>query len=322
VSMLDVHAEALETGSGPYHELLLMYKALKKVVYGFIEGKEDPSYYRGFIENGLPDGWMVRLIRSGNKRAVLEVLSSISWTRFDEKRICFFVDRDLSEYLSEKIIRADNLYITDNYSVENDVVTGHVFARVIEEIFCITDLREDEREEISEKFETNLHLFCETMAPVMAQILIWRRRGDNAALANIKPQALFLFRDGRAEIEVAERYAAPNARVVYAAGCVGLSASDEEAVRIAEREFRDRSGPSRFVRGKYLLWLFVESAAAVHRAISYYCPRYPKPPKVGVSLGAGNAMAIIGPRAKAPHSLKQFIEKNYLAYIQNASASA
>lgn len=154
----------------------------------------------------------------------------------------------------------------------------------------------------------------------MAQILIWKRKGAKAALANIKPQTLFLFKDG--SIETTSNYSSPMSRIAYAGGCVGLSASDEEALRAAEQEFRDRSGQSRFVRGKYLIWLFVACANAVHGAIGNYCTRYSKPPKVRVTLGVGNAMAVIGPRAKVPMSLRLFITANYLDYIETAAALA
>jgi hypothetical protein len=318
--MLDVHAEALETSSGPYHEFLLMYQALKLIVNGFVEGKEDPSFYRGFIENALPDGWAIRLIRSGNRRAALDILITMPWERFPRRRICFYVDRDLSDYLDQDCVTAENLYITDNYSIENDIVNSHAFGRVIEEVFGICDINEDEREGICRQFEKNLQIFCEAMTPVMAQILIWRRSGVRAALTNIKPQMMFRFRDGR--LEIADNYDMPMSRVNYAAHCVGLLASDDESLRNVEQEFREKSGLSRFVRGKYLLWLFVESAVAVHRAIECYCTRYHRPPRVRVTLGAGNAMTIVGPRAKVPESLKRFIEGNYLAYIRNAEAGA
>jgi hypothetical protein len=177
-----------------------------------------------------------------------------------------------------------------------------------------------ERESICRQFEINLQLFCEAITPVMAQILIWRREGARASLANIKPQALFVFKNGA--LATADNYSSPVSRVGYAADCVGLSASDEESLRTAEQEFRARSGLWRFVRGKYLLWLFVESAVALREAIAHYCPRYPRPPRVRVTLGAGNAITIIGPRAKVPNSLKQFIERNYLAYIQSTEMPA
>ncbi len=320
MSMLDVHTQALETSSAAYHEFLLVYQSLKPIVYGFVEGREDPSFYRGLIENALPDGWSVRLIRSGSRKAVTDMLSVMPWERFPRRRICFYVDRDLSEYGVDTSPEVHNLYVTDNYSIENDIVNRHVFVRVIEEIFGISDLSEAEREGIAVQFESNIEFFCEAMAPVMAQILIWRRNRLRAVLANIKPQTMFCFRDGR--LEIAGGYSSAMSRVDYAAQCVGLTASDEELVRAAEQEFRERSGLSRFVRGKYLLWVLVESAIALHGSIARYCRRYQEPPKVRVTLGAANAMTIVGPRAKVPNSLKQFIEMNYLTYIESASSRA
>jgi hypothetical protein len=319
MSMLKVHALALETGTGAYHEFLLAYQTFRPIVYAFVEGKEDPSYYRGFIENALPDGWTARLIRGGNRNAVLDILNFMPWERFQRRRICFFIDRDLSEYLDELQQSAENLYITDNYSIENDVVNSYVFTRVMEEIFGISDVAENERECICQLFEGNLRSFCQAMAPVMAQVLIWRRKGVRAPLDNIKPQGLFSFNSGK--LETVPKYSSPFARVGYAATCVGFPRSDEALLRAVENEFRDRGGLTRFIRGKYLIWLFVGSAVAVHAAIASYCTRYAKPPRVRTTLGAANAITILGPRAKVPNTLKKFIEINYLAYIRDLVAA-
>jgi hypothetical protein len=312
VSMLDVHAEALEGGSGPYHEFLLSYKASRPVVYGFVEGREDPSFYRGFIEQVLPAGWSVRLIRSGNRKAVLAVLATMPWDRFAPRRICFFIDRDLSDLLPEAATTADKLYVTDNYSIENDVVNSHVLERVLEEVFGVTGLDDTEREAVTELFESNLAEFCEALTPIMAQVLIWRRVGTRACLDNIKPGQMWSFSD--AKLCLRDEYKQAASRVAYAAEAVKLSPSIDEELRAAELDFRAGSGLKRFVRGKYLLWLFAESAAAFHAAIPKFCARHTTPPKARVTLGAGNAMSIIGPRAKAPASLVEFLNRNYVAY--------
>lgn len=318
VSMLEIHAQALETGSGPYHEFLLMYQALKPIVYGFVEGKEDPSYYRGFIQNALPERWTVRLVRGGNRKTVLEILASIPWERFERKRVCFFVDRDLSDFLDEPLIEAENLYITDNYSIENDLVNFYVFERVVEEICDINQIEEHEREQIQLLFENNLHQFCEAMTPVMAQIIIWRRAGHRAHLDNIRPQELFLFEDGN--LQSAGGYTSARSRVDYAVHCVGLLGAEKEQLDSIETEFRDRQGLTRFVRGKYLIWFLIKSAQELHGSITKYCGRYTKPPRVRVTLGIANAMAIIGPRGRIPNTLKQFLEANYLSYIALVTA--
>lgn len=318
--MLDVHSEALDSGSGPYHEFLLGYKTSRPIVYGFVEGREDPSFYRGFIDGALPPGWVVQLIRSGNKKTVLDVLAGMPWDRFSRGRVCFFVDRDLSEYLEPNAVVSDSLYVTDNYSIENDVVTAHVFERVVEEVFNVTNLNDTERECIRNLFEGNMSCFCDALAPVMAQILVWRRVGARAFLDNIKPGAMFCFAGG--QLGVLNHYQSTMSKIGYAASCVKLPVSSSDELTVAEAEFRSRAGVQRFVRGKYLLWFFVEAASALHAAISTFCPRHPRPPKVHLTLGTANAMAVAAPRAKIPQSLREFIARNYIEYIQRSGIAA
>lgn len=312
MSMLEIHAEALGGASGPFHEFLLSYKAAGPIVYGFVEGREDPSFYRGFIEQALPTGWSVRLIRSGNRDTVLTVLNQMPWGRFPRNRICFFVDRDLSAFLEKEPLSAGNLYITDNYSIENDVVNSHVLERVLEEVLGVTGLKDSERDAIVQLFESNLASFCEAMAPVMAQILIWRRARTNASLDNIRPAQLFSFLD--ATIFVRGEFSSGTARVAYAAEAVKLTPSPDPEVQEAEEAFRALQGPKKFVRGKYLLWFFAEFAAALHGAIPKFCTRHKTPPRARLTIGAASAMAIVGPRARPPLSLREFLTANFVAY--------
>ena len=316
MNMLEVHSEALDCSSGPYHEFLLSYKASRPIVYGFVEGKDDPSFYRGFIESVLPNGWAVRIIRSGNKKSVLDVLEVMPWDRFSRGRVCFFVDRDLAEYLEPNAVVSDSLYVTDKYSIENDVVTSHVFERVAVEILKIIDLNDAERETIRELFQRNLSCFCEALTPVMAQILIWRRSVQKAHLDKIKIGTIFNFSNGI--ISIGNSYQSEISRVQHAANCIELSPSPSDELRAAEAEFRAKGGVERFVRGKYLMWFFAEAAKALHAAIPAYCSRHPTPPRLNLTFAAVNAMAICGPRAKIPSSLREFLTRNYVAYIPSS----
>ncbi len=49
MNMLKVHREALAGEQWLYHEFLGRYSRTAKRIYGFVEGKEDPSYYSGAI---------------------------------------------------------------------------------------------------------------------------------------------------------------------------------------------------------------------------------------------------------------------------------
>jgi len=102
MSMLEIHAESRESWIVVYDEFLHQYGKSDLIVYGFVEGKDDPSFYRGIIKSQLPDGWNVKLIRAGNKDKVFKVFDEMDWSEKPKNRICFFVDRDLSVFLEEE----------------------------------------------------------------------------------------------------------------------------------------------------------------------------------------------------------------------------
>ncbi|RWX46864.1 hypothetical protein VT99_11961 [Candidatus Electrothrix marina] len=311
--MLEIHKEARSNANTIYHEFLLTYKEGRKEVYGFVEGKEDPMFYIGLIENRLPHDWRIRLLRSGNKEKVLRTLGSFDWKRFDRKRICFFVDRDLSEFTVDTAIVDENLYITDGYSIENTVVTKDSFLRVVKEVYGVTELSEAEETKMLKDFNDNLRLFQEEMTPIMAQIIDWRKNSSTPCLDNIKLGEFFYFTGGK--IHVKEPYRTVNARLKRVAEFVDEKMSDLEEVQNIEREFISKDGTLKFVRGKYLFWFFIENAKNVHENASYYCAKHTSPPKVKVAIGPKNAMTVVAPRARIPDTLAQFIDRNYLAYI-------
>ena len=146
--MLKIHSEAMDGPNVAYHEFLLYYRTGEQIVYGFVEGRDDPSFYRGLIESILPVGWKVKIIISGNKEKVYRAFDEMDWSRFPKKRVCFFVDRDLSEFLGGENHSGDNLYVTDNYSIENDFVTFETMESMLEDVYGVIGLNPKENESI------------------------------------------------------------------------------------------------------------------------------------------------------------------------------
>ena len=317
--MISIHADALDRVSAAYHEFLLRYKASAEVVYGIVEGKEDPMFYRGIIEKSLPNGWEIELIAAGGKDKVLKAMRAFDWKTFSQKRICFFIDRDLSEFMHDVSISEDNLYVTDNYSIENDAVNVAVFKRILEEVLNISDLTPSESAAIENCFLEALLLFREAMLPVMVQVLLWRREGKRPSLNDIRPKDFFIFVDGR--IRLRTGFESERSRLEHAARCVNLRSSGGSELAEAETEFRQRDGAERFIRGKYLLWFMIELALDVHRSVSSIVSRFSTPPRVRVSIGAGNAMVIVAPRVRCPRSLGEFMERTYAQYIRDSSTA-
>jgi hypothetical protein len=314
MTMLRIHEEALRGISPAFHEFLLTYKAHANIVYGIIEGREDPMFYRGLIEHHLPSGWDVVLIPAGRKRNVLDALAAFDWTRYSPQRVCFFVDRDLSHFLPGREVLAENLYITDNYSIENDVTNFGVFRRILEEVLGIANLTPTEAEIVERRFNSALTFFQNAMAPIMAQVIAWRRDGNRPCLDQIRPKDFFMFDQG--EIRLRAQLSATSCRVQHAARCVDLPVSDIRDLNQIEATFRQRQGAERFIRGKYLLWFLIEYALDVHRCVAAIVTRFTQPPKVRVSIGAGNAMTVVAPRARCPSTLREFLARTFEKYIQ------
>lgn len=319
--MIKIHADALATGPVAYHEFLLCYKETAQEVYGIVEGKEDPMFYRGLIEKFLPAGWEVELIKSGNKENVLTALNTFDWHRFEKKRIGFFVDRDLSFFLGENMtVNTSNLYITDNYSIESEAAIFGVFKRIIREIFNVTDLNNKEIQKLEFLFNRNLTLYKEVMAPIMAQVILWKRDHKKPCLNNIKLKEIFYFEKG--SIFIKQEFESIHERVKYVANCLNLMPSTKADIEKAEKEFRLQKGVERFIRGKYMLWFLIEYAIQFHSSIQTIFPRYDKLPKINQTLGHKNGMVNVAPRMRCPDSLKTFIENNYMLYINSHEVSS
>lgn len=312
MSMLSVHADALARNTA-YHEFLLFYKRTANVVYGFVEGSQDPSFYRSLIDSFLPQGWCAKLFRAGNRHKVVQTCLEMDWNRFDRRRICFFVDRDLTAFFGASDPLPPNVYVTDQYSIENDVVTLETLGRVLEEVFNIAGLTPDEETAIQELFVAEYGKFREAMSLPMAQILIWRRNGEQACLDNVKLKDWFEFAGGK--IGFKGEFANASSRVEAIANRCHCTLSPEELLLETENEFRQKDGVQKYVRGKYVLWFFVQFVLSVYESVSTYCARCTKKPKTHVAFGIENALIILGGRIRSPESLRTFLAATYSAYI-------
>ena len=319
MSMLEMHAAAVANGS-VYHEFLLKYRKNEQMVYGVVEGKDDPIFYQGLVEQFLPADWNVQLIRSGNRVNVINTFHSFDWARFSKERICFFIDRDLSLFQAEKDPDSPNIYITEKYSIENEAANFGTVNRLMHDILNICDISASESKVMSARFQENLVKFSDWFAPIMAQIILWKRQGLRPSLDNIVPKDIFRFHEGH--IELQSDFLSLDARIKYAARKTGCVSSHLHEIEAALDEFRAKGGCQKFIRGKYILWFVVESTLEFHRKISSFSGAYKDPPKVKLTMGHANAMALVGTRVRCPETLAAFLKRNYISYINPLASEA
>lgn len=313
MNMLAEHALAMDSASTVYHEFLLKYKPHLKILYGIVEGKQDPYFYQSALSNDIPSTWQTHLIPSGNKTNVVNALKAFDWSKYNAKRICFFVDRDLSDFVEENKLSEGNIYITDQYSIENELIEFSILRRHLTDIYNLHLLTEKNWEVIEKQFEANLEFFRGNLIPLMCQILAWRRSHLRPCLDNIEMKEIFSFSNG--VIALKENVSDTAGVLTYAATATGLHLAKEEDISKICLEFSQKGGAEKFIRGKYLYWFFFEYAKNIHESISQICPNIAKPPKVAVAIGIKNAMVVIGPRIRLTDSLRDFVQKNYRHYI-------
>lgn len=305
MSMLDIHAIALNNNVSIYHEFLSRYSKIKKVVYGFVEGKEDPCFYRGFIDHTIPEDWNIELWAAGNKKQVYKIHSDIDWRRFPKKRICFFVDRDLSDIIPEKLICDKNIYVTDNYSIENDIVNKAACGRILTEVFGYGKVNHEELEQICDLYELELEKFFLAMMPIMAWILLWRRNSEKAILSDIDMSSLFFFNAGALNIKET-----PNGKTDVGK-CIHehCKLPYDPAIDITsiETELMQDDLYKKYTRGKFMFWFLISFCISVKK-------------KMNVEISQKNAMTIIGNRARIPSSLRRFLNETFCNYIAMKSA--
>jgi Protein of unknown function (DUF4435) len=236
-SMLEVHSQALKDVDEAYHEFLSIYRKDTQCVYGFVEGKDDPVFYRYLIESQLPEGWSVKLIPTGNKQKVLRSFQSINWIDFSKKRICFFIDRDLQDFLASPPKVDTNIYVTDGYSIENSIFQDRLFSGVLSDVYQISLLDPQEEDLIKQIIRENMENFFESMMPLMGQILLWRRLGSKANLSNLRLEHIFSFSE--AIFVPGER----NVLLEKASKQIGCALCDDNDVVAAEGEIRNHAKP-------------------------------------------------------------------------------
>jgi hypothetical protein len=321
MGMIDIHREARkDIKSTVLHEFKLRYKMHAKVIYGFVEGKEDPCFYRGFIENSIPHDWKVELWPSGNKDSVYAVYSKFDWKKFNRNQILFFVDRDLSDFVNEENIQAQNIYVTENYSIENDVVNKNTCERVIREICGFSELEYNASDKILNLFEEQLELFQKALIPVMSNIIFWRKNGLNACLNDIYMKHIFSIKKGKVKLN--SRPKNKSDVVTYIHEQCNLSLCDQVEINKIARKFEEDLHFKRFIRGKYLLWFIVEFCNSIHRdCISLDCVSILKQPKMVTNLSQSNGIVQIAPRCKMPSSLKLFFEGTLSKYLEIENAA-
>ena len=248
----------------PLQQFLSEFKKEAKVCYGFVEGKDDPSYYRKPITDKITEDCFVRFYPSNGKKNVKYVFEEIR-NRGDipRDRVVYFMDRDLSSVIDdENLIIDSHVYITDNYSIENDFLNSGTLRAVMQELlgFCSISLADIER--VKRLYEEQLLCFENKILPIMANIVIWKRNNIKPAnYRNLKIDKLFEVKNGQlsqigTDDEMIQR--------LYKDSQADYSKYSKTEADNVIREIQEKSLVHQIVRGKYLADFFIMFCNSVY----------------------------------------------------------
>ncbi len=273
-------------------------------VYFIIEGKDDIPFYGTKADEHLPPGWSLKIIPAGNRKKAVDAYNGVDWSFYDKQRVLFFIDRDLSDYTGEDTPNDTNVFVTQKYSIENELCTYDTFIKALKYYYGLNDIEETDESVIEQLYNTWWTSFATLSEPIMAQILYWKSNHVNSNYANFKIQNVFeiknnvLQRDGTLSSDeeiIKELF--KQSGIAYSS----IDISEYSTILNAKHT------PDEFIRGKYVLPFFSKALFYISQNSVSILPSK-KTSHPTISIGHEDAVAKLCGIMRTPESLRIFFE--------------
>lgn len=229
-------------------------------VHIFVEGDDDPSFYRNGLNHYCESSRKLHYHECGGKTQVYRTRETIQkrtdtpqWS--DSMILIYFVDKDLSDILQEDYPHASDIFVTDYYSIENYLVSEGMLEVVLTDLFNFYSGEKPESGVIRAKFREELERFYQYVEPIMIWGLYHKQIGTDFSFSDVKLHHLF-------EIESdlrLKKLADDNELVALLNKMCEIHTdnlfSDEEAT--LQNLIKDFE-PKKYIRGKFEIWFFVK----------------------------------------------------------------
>lgn len=297
----------------PFTIFLGDYKKTEhNICYGFVEGKDDPSYYRQIINTKLPESCKIILYPCDGKKIVSYIHKKIDWRKFSKKRIIFFIDKDLSDFIEdENIIFDDNVYITDKYSIENSIVCKDTLESVMRDLLGFSSISRTEMDIVLKIFKEQKRKIEEFMTPLMANIILWKRHHTSPAnYRNFRIKKIMQIEKGEIFFK---KKSIQLIKYFYKTCNVDFSKYNRDIVNGVIKEIKDKKLTYSIIRGKYIADFFIcfcNSIEKDHEKIGI------KKTHSGRQLFDNDFMQTIAPRCRPPKTLHIFLNNTIIHHLK------
>lgn len=266
----------------------------------FIEGRDEP-FYRYAIAR-LDPSRKINPYRCGNKQGVYDILEKLTRLGKITSDCVFFVDKDHSDILKEVLPQNERLYATDNYSIENYLITDEMFCCWYQDFVRLNNIQFN-ISILERKFNEEYKRFVRFVRPLAAWVIAARRKSLRVNTANICLENVVDFSmDGSMERQ--------RARMDHIEKATGVSPG-----AVSWREVRSEIGVLRsigdhkiWLRGHWDAWFFVWFSLRLIDILKGSAKEVGASVSVKTVIHEGNFLEVLGPRARFPQPLLDFLE--------------
>ena len=315
MTILDEMTESLYTDSPVFIDFLYRFDPKKKQIFAFYEGDEDSSYYQKMIKNVMPKDYELEELVAGCKNNVLKLWREFDWSTYDRHQMLFFVDKDLSFWLGEPQQFGENVFVTDEYSVENYVVSQQSFEIWLRKFEGFARAKKAELDSMVNTYSRLEIGFNEQMIHIMAAAIVAKRHDNNINLSDYKlgKHLSYEVRDGSLECTLSDD------RSYLSKWHLSDSDSDEIAKQI--KTIHNFIGHYS-VRGKWILWFLAETGEYMRKHANLFAPSLKSEGKIPptCSVATSQCLSVLAPYCDNPSPrLVAFLSRTCGALLCTAS---
>jgi len=293
-------AEEAKSDIAAMHQFRILYDPKQSYYHFFFEGEEDSLFY-------MPDARRrtrkeIHVYDCGGKKNVMNVRDAIKSDGYILDGCLFFVDRDFDDYLKSQVLVDGNTYITDNYSVENDLTSMEAARVLLADVLRIS--RADPEFSRIERFIVQgYQAFDMEVRTLIGWILAAKEEKCKPNLRNTNGLKDIVVMVGGKPVITRKGFIEFKKKVVSKGRIPSL------ATILKWRRALDLSNARQWVRGKYDLWFFHSVVlAALGEANTRRKAAGGRVIPIPASLREGKIFEILGGRVPLPVSLQTFYD--------------
>lgn len=300
-----------------FQEFCSEYKKFNPMVcYAFVEGAQDRPYYQTVVKHKIPSDCEVMWYCSGGKGSVRTIYERLRNRKYPKERIVYFMDRDLSLVLDDPDLLEDNyVYITNGYSIENDILNAEAFLYAVEYLSGFSALPLEGRQFVCNSYEVQKRRFEDMMIPLMANIIVWTRDGVKVSYGNLNIKGIISVKNEQIQFHGDVQDA-----IKLQCEQLKMKIPDSATVESVIREISDKGLSGLILRGKYLVEFFCIFSTWL---CEYLVTKFPTSRRgKQIPFSKDNLMQVLGPACGSSDSLNDFLSKTLLAYFDAVRKSS